>query len=179
MTDWYYGSDTYNGSGAPCGLSYYIGRKGAGTDAPGSSDLEWALPSDSSVYATGYWNVLGPNPDYAGSQTPAEWGAAQANAYTDAWNYNSANDQYVPSGIPIFTLFGSIDNPGWDDYTGWNTTDNDSVINSFLNQLDTNFGPSGGYKTYGLYGNPGQFSDRLGSGWSSPVSLAPALHAAI
>ena len=154
---WYYGSDTGTGSGTPCGASYYIGRKGAGTDAPGA-DLDWTLPSGSTLPAASYWNLIGPS----GHSNPTQWGKDQANAYTDAWNSYASSGTYVPSGDALFTLFGSIDNPGYTD-----PTDNAAMVDGYIEQIYSNFGS---YKTYGLYGNPSEFAS-LGSGWGSLVPL--------
>ncbi len=147
FSSWGFGSDTNATGTFPCSGTYeafYIGRLGGETTAGGGGFNTTLAEQLGATLTSSFWDVAGPDsPLKPSSDTPTQWGVAQANAYIAAWESNGL--------VGGTTLFADIEsgNGGW---TKGNYGPNQAVLHAFLQTLSANYVP-GVYISTTLWGD--------------------------
>lgn len=140
--------------------NFYIGEIGGGLTADSTYFDSAAAAAVGPEYTFTVWALEGYNSQFRPSGDSAEqWGAAQANAYINAWL--NKQDAFGT------TLFGDIEsgNYGW---SGTTESQNQSVLKGFLNTIHTT---TQGSFVAGVYLSQDTWNTFFGSSYSSPVLI--------
>lgn len=131
-------------------LQFYIGEMGIGLCSNCGPCSGSCFRTDSANhvgthYTYGYWGLEGPNSSDKGSRTNFQWGAAQADAFVNAW-FSGPYSSYVFGQ----TFFCDIEN-GFGGWTNYNYGPNQDVLNGFIAEIEY-WGQHYGYTFYaGVY----------------------------
>lgn len=148
---WYYGSDTNNATPFPscpsAASNFYIGRIGGELDPGGGGFDTTAANAVGPTVTFAYWDLAGPGSSKAGSDTPTQWGTAQAQAFLKAWQ-TGAYQPYL--GGTTFFIDIEPANGGWST----NSADiiyNQQVLIGALDYLNSISGLIGEDAAAGIY----------------------------